>query len=121
MAESSRFVEGLRPDNPSLIIFGALVLLAIIFLQSQLYLYVLPKKLRKGFPLKRPTYDRDSFFKGSVGLGYLFVLSHIVMMVKDHFQGGTLVLGASLIFFGTISKIKTAIALAFEENDQENS
>ena len=79
---------------------------------------MLPKKLREGFPFKRPKYDQDSFLKGSVGLGYLFVLSHLAMMVKDHFQGGTLILGVSLIFFGTISKIKTTIALAFDENDQ---
>lgn len=121
MAEDSKFVEELRQDDPLLMILGAWVLFSIVFLQIQLYIYVLPKRLRNGFSLKRPTYDRDSFLKGSVGVGYLFVVCHIAMMVTDHYQGGTLLLGVLLIFFGTFSKIKTSIDMVLDENVQKNS
>ena len=78
LAESFKFVEELRQDAPSLIFLGALVIFSIIFLQNQIYLYMLPKKLREGFPFKRPKYDQDSFLKGSVAVSY----THLTLPTK---------------------------------------
>ena len=93
------------------LILGVAVIGSVIVLQIQTYNYLVPNSLRSKLRSSRPNYDRDSFFKGTIGLGYLFVIGHLGALFTEYQSAGGIVLGSYLILFGTLSKVKTGISI----------
>ncbi len=90
--------------------FALLLLLAIYYLQNQIYSYLLPKKLIKNTSIKQESHYQKSFFNGCVGGGYLLVLWHIMdLFYKKTNYPLFFYIGIVLIFCGTLSKIKGVI------------
>lgn len=108
----------LNIGEPGSLVFAFINLGSVIFLQIQIYNYIVPKPLRDKLSAERPNYDSESFFKGTVGIGYLFVAMHILMLFHSNQHIGSMILGVLLIFFGVLSKVKAAISTGFSQIDQ---
>lgn len=106
----------LSSELEGLAVYGYMILalLSVIFLQNQLYRYLLPKSLRDRSLDSQHTHYNNSFFKGTIGLGYFLVVLHLFAFYMSadmtNKPQGFLYIGSTLIFFGTLSKIKGIIA-----------
>ena len=91
-----------------------LAVLSVFFLQNQLYIYLIPKELRKRSLDNKEIHYNNSFFKGIIGAGYSLVVLHLFSFYMSadmvNKPEGFLYIGSTLIFFGTLSKVKGIIA-----------
>lgn len=115
MVEDSEFTTQVsREGGASLYVYMALALLAVSFLQNQLYNYMVPRDLRASALHGINGHYEKSFFKGCIGAGYCLVVSHLIFTFNnsanlDHFAS-YMYIGIALISLGTLSKIKGIIA-----------
>lgn len=106
-----------EPSNSSKHLLCFAVLASVCFLHWQLYQYVLPKALRARLPSSN--HYHYSFFRGTIGLGYFFVLIHISDIYMSQSSSlGWLYTGLFLIFCGALSKVKGVIAEEFQAMDE---
>jgi len=109
----------------TLYVYMALALLAVCFLQNQLYNYLIPKNLRTYSLKGEETHYNKSLFKSTIGLGYFLVVLHLTgpFMRSAHLNEpeGFMYIGVALIFLGTLSKTKGIIANELSSKNKESS
>lgn len=118
LLEDSEFSSEIaQQGGAGLYVSMLLALLAVCYLQYQLYNYLVPRKLRSLSSNDQEGHYSNSFFKGTISTGYLFVVLHLGMIYfsanSEHEVEGFMYIGSALIVLGTLSKIKGVIGANF--------
>ena len=74
-------IEFHEQKDVSLYVFMALVLIAVCFLQNQLFRYLIPKSMKVKFSYPGEDYYSKSFFRGTIAVSYTHLTLPTILLV----------------------------------------